>query len=52
MATNNQKAAPAEEQQVTKTEAFFEKYKKAKLPQRSSRSLRPKPSSRSTRRPS
>ena len=29
MATNNQKAAPAEEQQVTKTEAFFEKYKKA-----------------------
>ena len=29
MATNNQKVAPAEEQQVTKTEAFFEKYKKA-----------------------
>ena len=29
MANNNQKAAPAEEQQVTKTEAFFEKYQKA-----------------------
>ena len=29
MATNNQKVAPAEEQQVTKTEAFFEKYQKA-----------------------
>ena len=29
MATNNQKAAPVEEQQVTKTEAFFDKYKKA-----------------------
>ena len=29
MATNNQKAAPAQEQQVTKTEAFFDKYKKA-----------------------
>ena len=29
MANNNQKAAPAEEQQVNKTEAFFEKYKKA-----------------------
>ena len=29
MATNNQTAAPAEEQQVAKTEAFFEKYKKA-----------------------
>ena len=29
MANNNQKAAPAVEQQVTKTEAFFEKYKKA-----------------------
>ncbi len=28
MATNNQKAAPVEEQ-VTKTEAFFDKYKKA-----------------------
>ena len=29
MANNNQKAAPVEEQQVTKTEAFFEKYQKA-----------------------
>ena len=29
MANNNQKAAPVEEQQVTKTEAFFDKYKKA-----------------------
>ena len=29
MANNNVKAAPAQEQQVTKTEAFFEKYKKA-----------------------
>ena len=29
MANNNLKGAPAEEQQVTKTEAFFEKYKKA-----------------------
>ena len=29
MATNNQNAAPVEEQQVNKTEAFFEKNKKA-----------------------
>ena len=29
MANNKQKAAPVEEQQVTKTEAFFEKYQKA-----------------------
>ena len=29
MANNNQKVAPEMEQQVTKTEAFFEKYKKA-----------------------
>jgi predicted negative regulator of RcsB-dependent stress response len=29
MANNNLKGAPAEEQQVTKTEAFFEKYQKA-----------------------
>ncbi len=29
MANNNIKTAPVEEQQVTKTEAFFEKYKKA-----------------------
>lgn len=29
MANNNQKAAPVQEQQITKTEAFFEKYKKA-----------------------
>ena len=29
MANNKQKAAPVEEQQVTKTDAFFEKYKKA-----------------------
>ena len=29
MAKNNQNAAPAEEQQITKTEAFFEKNKKA-----------------------
>ncbi|MCH5306460.1 MAG: tetratricopeptide repeat protein [Prevotella sp.] len=29
MAKNNQKTAPVEEQQITKTEAFFEKYKKA-----------------------
>ena len=29
MANNNIKVAPVEEQQITKTEAFFEKYKKA-----------------------
>ena len=29
MANNNPKVAPVEEQQVSKTEAFFEKYKKA-----------------------
>ena len=29
MANNNQNAAPVQEQQVTKTEAFFEKYQKA-----------------------
>ena len=29
MAKNNQNAAPVEEQQITKTEAFFEKNKKA-----------------------
>ena len=29
MANNNVKATPVQEQQVTKTEAFFEKYKKA-----------------------